>query len=447
MPSHIQHSSHSWELFIWIHGLFRYFRYYYDMTLEEFKTIAEDMPDEPGVYFFLGPHKETLYIGKATSLRTRVRSYFANDIAVKRSQLIAAMVEKAAGLDWRQTDSVLEALILEANLIKHHTPEYNTQAKDDKSWNFVVITKEDFPRVLLVRGKNLDVEWPESTRAYTFGPFPHGLQLKEALKLVRKIFPYRENCTPAEEMIAAGKPVRGCFNQHIGLCPGVCTGDISKADYRKIIRHIVLLFQGKKKQLVKELEKAMVNAAKNEEFEEATKLRQQIYALTHIHDVSLIKDEYRRPPTTGVVDRIEAYDMAHLAGSANVGVMTVVEGGMASRAEYRKFKIRLTAGNDTGALREVLTRRLGHDEWPLAQLIVVDGSTAQINTAEAVLRELGMEIPVVGVVKDDKHRPRGINGRRDLIAGRERDILLANAEAHRFAIGYHRKRKRAELGL
>jgi excinuclease ABC subunit C len=149
-----------------------------------------------------------------------------------------------------------------------------------------------------------------------------------------------------------------------------------------------------------------------------------------------------------VVDRIEAYDMAHLAGSANVGVMTVVEGGMATPAEYRKFKIKTASpGDDTGALREVLTRRLGHEEWALPQLIAVDGSTAQINAAEAVLREYGMEIPVVGVVKDDKHRPRGINGRRDLISGRERDILLANAEAHRFAIGYHRKRRRAEQGL
>jgi excinuclease ABC subunit C len=418
------------------------------MTLEEFKTIAEDMPDEPGVYFFIGPHKETLYIGKATSLRTRVRSYFSSDISSKRSPLIAAMVAKAESLDWRETESVLEALILEANLIKHHTPEYNTLAKDDKSWNFVVITKEDFPRVLLVRGKNLDVEWPEHLRAYTFGPFPHGLQLKEALKLVRKIFPYRENCTPAEVATAAHKTPRGCFNQHIGLCPGVCTGDISRADYRKIVHHIVLLFQGKKKQLIAELEKAMVSAAKNEEFEEATRVRQQVYALTHIRDISLIKDEYRRPPAVGVVDRIEAYDMAHLAGSANVGVMTVVEGGMATPAEYRKFEIKTASpGDDTGALREVLTRRLGHEEWALPQLIAVDGSTAQINAAEAVLREYGMEIPVVGVVKDDKHRPRGINGRRDLISGRERDILLANAEAHRFAIGYHRKRRRADQGL
>ncbi|HVU79961.1 MAG TPA: hypothetical protein VHD37_01195, partial [Candidatus Paceibacterota bacterium] len=172
----------------------------------------------------------------------------------------------------------------------------------------------------------------------------------------------------------------------------------------------------------------------------------QVFALEHIQDVSLIKEEYRKPKITLGVTRIEAYDMAHLRGSANVGVMTVVEDGEAQKNEYRKFRIRTAnPGDDVGALREVLTRRLGHDEWPLPRLIAVDGSTAQINAAEKVLEEYGMTIPVVGVVKDEKHRPRDIRGDRELIQGRERDILLANAEAHRFAIGYHRKTSRAQF--
>jgi excinuclease ABC subunit C len=266
------------------------------------------------------------------------------------------------------------------------------------------------------------------------------------MKLIRKIFPYRDTCTPAAQMVAMGKRPKSCFNHHIGLCPGVCTGEISKKEYSQIIRHITLLFQGKKKELIKSLEREMKRAAKEENFEEATRLRGQVFALTHIQDISLIKDEYRKPKITLGVTRIEAYDMAHLRGSANVGVMTVVEDGVAQKNDYRKFRIRsANPGDDIGALKEVLSRRLAHEEWPLPRLIAVDGSTAQINAAEKVLSEYSMTIPVVGVVKDEKHRPRDIRGDRELINGRERDILLANAEAHRFAIGYHRKTSRAQF--
>ncbi len=417
------------------------------MTLDDFNTkIKKEMPDTPGVYYFLGPRKEVLYIGKATSLRDRVRSYFAPDLIATRGPLLVEMLSLAKTVEWKGTDSVLEALILEANLVRSHQPTYNTLLKDDKSFNYVVITKEDYPRVLVVRGKNLDIDFPEKKRAYTFGPFPQGLQLREAMKLIRKIFPYRDTCTPAEEMLEMGKKPKSCFNHHIRLCPGVCTGEISKEDYRRIIRHIVLLFQGKKKELIKTLEREMKQAAKEENFEEASRMRSQVFALNHIQDISLIKDEYRKPKITLGVTRIEAYDMAHLRGSANVGVMTVVEDGVPQKSDYRKFKIRQAApGDDVGALREVLTRRLGHDEWPLPRLIAVDGGAAQMNVAEKVLAEYGMTIPVVGVVKDEKHRPRDIRGDRELINGRERDILLANAEAHRFAIGYHRKTSRGQF--
>ncbi len=417
------------------------------MTLDEFNTkIKKKMPDTPGVYYFLGPRKEVLYIGKATSLRDRVRSYFSSDLIVTRGPLLVEMLSLAKTVDFKGTDSVLEALILEANLVRSHQPVYNTLLKDDKSFNYVVVTKEDYPRVLVVRGKNLDLDFPEKKRLQTFGPFPQGLQLREAMKLIRKIFPYRDTCTPAEEMLAMGKKPKSCFNHHIGLCPGVCTGEISKEEYRRLIRHITLLFQGKKKELIKTLEREMKRAAKEENFEEAARMRSQVFALNHIQDISLIKEEYRKPKITLGITRIEAYDMAHLHGSANVGVMTVVEDGVAQKNDYRKFRIRTAnPGDDVGALREVLRRRLAHDEWPLPRLIAVDGAAAQMNAAEKVLEEYSMTIPVVGVVKDEKHRPRDIRGDRDLINGRERDILLANAEAHRFAIGYHRKTSRAQF--
>lgn len=414
------------------------------MTLEEFKKKSKKIPDAPGVYFFLGKQKELLYIGKATSLKSRVRSYFASDLHKTRGPIITAMVEKAKSIEWRQTDSVLEALLLEANLIKTHKPRHNTDLKDDKSFNYVVITKEDFPRVLLVRGKEL--ESASAVKDFTFGPFPHGSQLKEALKIIRKIFPYRDTCTPG-----IGKP---CFNRHIGLCPGVCSGEITKTEYRKIIKRIILLFQGKKNVLLKNLERDMKAAAKAEQFEEAARLRGQVFALNHIQDVSLIKDEYRRLDTSGTHNRIEAYDAAHLGGTAAVGVMVVVQSGLPQKAEYRLFHIKeAKAGDDVGALREILSRRLGHTEWPYPRAIVVDGGAGQMNMAKKVLQEFFLEIPLIGVVKDEKHRPRAIRGLSELLFANpalgitERDVLLANSEAHRFAIGHHRKLRSRQQGL
>src|SRR3989338_1502528 len=399
------------------------------MLVEQFKKKAKRMPDSPGVYFFLGKNKKVLYIGKATSLRDRTRSYFAPDLMDTRGPLLVDMLSRALTIDWRQTDSVLEALLLEAALVRSHKPKYNTELKDDKNFNYVVITDEEYPRVVVVRGKDLATSHLPIGK--TFGPFPHGLQLLEAMRLIRKIFPYRDKCAIGQK--------RPCFSAQIGLCPGVCSGTVTKQEDRRNIRHIVLLFEGKKKQLIKALNKEMRAAAGAEEFEQAKELQRQMYALQHIQDVSLIKDEYRTSDVR--VLRIEAYDIAHLRGSATVGVMVVVENGEAHKSQYRKFKIKSAkAGDDPGALTEILSRRLGHDEWPLPRIVVVDGSTAQINAARNTLAEYGMAIPVVGVVKDEKHRPRNILGDRELIKNKERDILLSNAEAHRFAIGYHRKK-------
>lgn len=413
------------------------------MTLDGFKK--KKLPDAPGVYFFLGPKRKILYIGKATNLRSRVRSYFASDLIDTRGVRIVKMVADAKTIEYKVADSVLEALILEANLIKAHKPHFNVDEKDDKSFNYVVVTKENFPRVLLVRGKELLATYPKGSCLKVFGPFPHGLQLKEAMRLVRRIFPYRDTCIPAEVQIAEGKKPKPCFNRQIGLCSGVCSGDISKQEYRKLIKHIILFFEGKKKTLLKELEGEMKAYAKEERFEEAGLRRKQMFALTHIQDVSLIKEEMREPDA-GRSFRVEAYDVAHFGGGAMVGVMVAVVDGVAQKAEYRKFKINsVSSSNDPKALREILSRRLGHDEWPMPKMIVVDGSTAQINTAEATLHEAGVRIPVVGVVKDEKHRPKAIKGDRELITRREKDILLANAEAHRYAIAYHRSKLRKRL--
>ncbi len=441
------------------------------------------LPDAPGVYFFLGARKEILYIGKATSLRNRVRSYFAPDIKDKRSALIEKMVSEAKSVESTVTDSVLEALILETNLIRTHKPRYNTISKDDKSYNHLIITDEEWPRVLVVRGKDLDgytsltsirnnVNTSQTGISYHFGPFPNGQLFREALKIVRRLFQFYDTKEPVGT--EKSKLVRGKidFNRQIGLYPhtnfsvapearqsskktdngkvgvGVYLSEVTQAkkDYQRTIRYIRLFFEGKKGQIIKELEKEMNALAKEERFEEANVIKKKVFALQHIQDIALIKDESRVYRDENSV-RIEAYDVAHLYGSDMVGVMTVVEGGEMKRSEYRKFKIEsVTGSNDPAALREVLERRLHHVEWPFPQIIAVDGSTAQKNVAERVLRKRGLMIPVVAVVKDDRHRPVRVLGPASLLKKHHDAILLANAEAHRFSIGFHRERRGRRLG-
>jgi excinuclease ABC subunit C len=422
------------------------------MTSQEFQKL--NLPDLPGVYFFLSKNKEVLYIGKATSLKDRVKSYFDKDLISTRGALVQKMVQDATHIDFQVTDSVLEALILETNLIKKHLPPANTKEKDDKSYNHVIITKEKFPQVLLVRGKNIGTEISEDFIKYDFGPYPQGSQLKEAIKIVRKIFPFRDQkCIPAEEQMIIGKTPRPCFNRQIGLCPGVCTGEISAAEYGRIINHIRLFFEAKKNALVKSLEKEMMSYAKNQEFEKANGIKRTLFALSHIQDVSLIKDTFKDEvyvPTGAEredgedIFRIEAYDIAHLSGKDMTGAMVVIENGELNKAEYRKFKIRtITKSNDVGALKEVLKRRFKHPEWRMPNVIAVDGNEVQKKATQELLEELFGEqagsVEVVSVVKDNHHKPKALLGKAEIIEHYQKQILLANNEAHRFVIAYHKK--------
>lgn len=409
------------------------------MTKADLATLS--LPDSPGVYFFLDATRAILYIGKATSLRSRVRSYFASDIKEKRSELIMNMVAEAATVEVTETDSVLEALILETNLIRSHKPRYNTRSKDDKSYNHLVITAEEWPRVLVVRGKDLTEQFADGAIKHHFGPFPSSSLLREALKIVRKLFQFYDTTEPVGQertKLAKGKVD---FNRQIGLYPN----HTDKAVYDRTIRHLKLFFDGKKQQIMAELTKDMMRAAKAEHFEEAAHMKRQLFALEHIQDIALIKAD-RAAARLGTLLRIEAYDIAHLDGKDMVGVMTVIEGSEPQKHEYRRFKIKsLSDANDPAALREVLTRRFTHTEWPLPQIIVVDGNEVQMRTAEACVAAAGHLIPVVAVVKDEHHKASRVLGTPALVETHTLEILHANAEAHRFAITYfrHRQRRRA----
>ncbi|MBP9728486.1 MAG: UvrB/UvrC motif-containing protein, partial [Candidatus Moranbacteria bacterium] len=368
------------------------------VTLQAFQK-KNVLPETPGVYFFLDDQDELLYIGKATSLRDRVKSYFMVDIVETRGPKIRLMMERIASIAYMGTDSVLEALILESNLIKAEQPPYNTDAKDNKSYNHVVITKELFPRVLIVRGRDIEQKKFTDPVKYIFGPFPAGGAMREALKIVRRLFPYRDRCT-----LGSGKE---CFSAQLGLCPGVCSGAITAKEYGRTINHIRLFFEGHKNDIVKQLEREMKTCVKELRFERAGEIKKTLFGLQHIQDMALIKDDLREKHA----HRIEAYDVAHLGGASSVGVMTVVEESRPNKNEYRKFILKGGhGGNDLSALEEILMRRLKHSDWPLPEIIVVDGAKLQYEVAERVLDEAGVTIPVVGVVKDTRHQPERLIG-------------------------------------
>jgi len=205
---------------------------------------------------------------------------------------------------------------------------------------------------------------------------------------------------------------------------------------------VSLFLSGRVKTLRATLTREMKQAAKEERFEDAAVMRRQLFALDHVQDVSLIRED--RPGDRAPGPRLEAYDTAHISGTNTIGVMTVVEDGTPVKAGYRTFKVRTSKNDDIKSLKEILSRRLGHPEWPLPRAFVIDGGKTHKKAAEEVLKEVGIMIPVVAVVKDEKHRPREVIGA--LRAGiPEADAVLANSEAHRFALSNHRKARQKGL--
>ncbi|MCS6789306.1 MAG: excinuclease ABC subunit UvrC [Patescibacteria group bacterium] len=394
-----------------------------DSLLEKIKKF----PENSGVYLMRDDKSKILYIGKASNLKRRVSSYFLK----AHEERIENLLKEVKKIDYILTDNSLEALILESNLIKKYKPKYNIREKDDKSFLYVLITKEKFPRILLIRGKDINLYNGE-----LFGPFVSAKSIRSGLKIIRKIFPYNLHC---EKDINRGKP---CFDYQIGLCPGTCIGAISEKEYKKNIINIKLFLKGEKNQIIKKLETEMNNLSKNMEFEKAAKIRNQIFAINHIKDIALIKDDdfieninYKNNKK----NRIEGFDISNISGLFAVGSMVVFYNNLPAKKEYRKFKIKNVVGiDDFKMLEEILKRRFSHQEWPLPDLILIDGGLGQINIARKVLKYFNLNIPIIGIAKGPKRKKNEFIGR--VPSWTNEDILIkVRNEAHRFAIDYHRQ--------
>lgn len=381
--------------------------------------------DTPGVYFMRDSRRKILYIGKASSLKRRVLSYFQRP----QEDRIEKMLGQVRSIETLKTDSVIEALLKENELIKKYQPKYNVKLKDDKTFLGIFITKEDWPKVMPAR---ITEKLPKGE---FYGPFPETSAVRDALQVIRKIFPFRYSCEPN-----SGK---ACFEYHMGLCPGVCVGKLTKEEYQSTIRQIKLFLKGKKKQVIKNIEKEMKTAAKNLEFEKAAKLRDRIFSLKHIQDVALIQAEDMQVQDD-IPKRIEAYDISNIGGQFAVGSMVVFTEGLIDKNQYRKFKIKTVKGaNDIAMLKEVLSRRLNND-WQKPDLIIIDGGRGQVNGVKDVLSNNKIDIPVIGIAKCPKRDKDEIIKDKELNIDKKL-LLRIRDEAHRFAISYYRLRHRKSL--
>lgn len=387
------------------------------------------MPEGPGIYLFYGKDDALLYIGKATSLKNRVRSY----LKPKTTRPIEMMMDQVYDVRWKETDSVLEAVILEANYIKKFKPKYNVKEKDDKSWNYLIITKEEFPKLITVRERNLENE----KYLYLFGPYAQ-LRSTELLKILHLLFNVSK-CSHNSK-----KP---CFDYQLGHCLGVCTNEINSKDYKeKAIKPLVMFLRGKKKRLISSLENKMKEFSKQENYEEAKRLRNQIFSLKKIRDFSLLDKSFINKSYKEKKDiRIEGYDISNLGNEAKVGSMVVFDSKGAMKTEYKKFKIKtVNQQSDVDCLREVIERRIKHKEWKWPDIILVDGGKPQFNLIKKILKENDLNSFVVGIAKGKERKKNeffydkgvGIN---------ENLLIKVRDEAHRFAIEYQRQLKRKSM--
>lgn len=400
------------------------------------------LPDTPGVYIMKDAAGDIMYIGKATSLKRRVESYFTRP----RDNRIEEMVSKIAAIDYLEQPTAIEALFLEAALIKRHQPYYNILEKDDKSYSYLVITDEEYPRPFLLRASDFDDESSGRYKA-VYGPFKSSRAVRASLDIIRKAIPW-STCTPGQR--------RPCFYVHLKQCPGVCIGTVTPKDYGKIIRDLMAFFEGRRQEIIRRYRKEMMAASKAQKYEIAGELRNRLRSLEHIRDIAaLSKDDPKEAPgegteEVGLLGRLEAYDISNISGTSGTASMVVFRHGTPVKALYRKFKIRDVIGaDDYASLREVLLRRFRHREhgWEWPNLILIDGGIGQVNAALEIVRRLDAAriIPVIGMVKGpDRKRedlviPPAFLGLQSILE-KQKDILVhARDESHRFAIAYHRK--------
>lgn len=402
------------------------------------------LPTSPGIYFYKDKTGEIIYIGKAANLRNRVRQYWQLGRPVDSKTMM--LISEINDLDWTEVESEVDALFLEAEMVRRYLPRYNILLRDDKSSLYVRIDyKSDYPTVKLVRR-------PLDDGADYFGPYINGFALKKALRYLRRAFPYAVSKSIAQK--------RASLYYHLGLDPGLEEGRTSLKDYRANLRKLAQYLRGQRKALMRDIEKEMNRSAKQKDFEAAAKLRNQLQCLQALNRQIIFSDreiqdaskdkalmeitkllDLKQPPR-----RIEAFDISHIQGSDTTASMVVFTDGLPNKAAYRKFKIRGRGNNDFAHMQEAISRRLragNVKKWRLPDLALIDGGKGQLSAAMAA-RDLAShgQIPMIGlakrfeeivVAKDDSFELVNLPADSHLLKLLQR----IRDESHRFAVSYH----------
>jgi excinuclease ABC subunit C len=427
--------------------------------MEKIKSLninhISKLPRGPGVYIFYNGRK-LLYIGKAVDVRERVSNHFQQPSY--RDDIFISKINK---IGYIPTASEIEALLLEAKLIKKYKPKYNVVWKDDKNYFYVGITKEEFPKVFLTHQTKINIL---KTKSEYTGPFVDGKSLKETLKSLRRVFPYR-TCN-----FLSSKP---CLWYQLGRCPAPCLTKSKtaqqipnlrpeiKREVQKNTKNLIKFLKGEKNQVLLSLKKEMKKLSREQKFEKAGIVKRQIFSLEkvlrHSHIIEEEVQENRELEnalkrifrTKKEVERVEAYDVSNIQGKEATGSMVTFINGKPNKSFYRKFKIRMEQSpNDTAMLKEILQRRMSHKEWPLADLILIDGGKGQLNAAGEIIKG---RATVISLAKREEEIY--IKGGRKPIPAKSlpRDVfnllLSARDEAHRFAISYHKRLRQKAAGL
>jgi len=430
----------------------------------------KDLPKEPGVYFHKNSTGEIIYVGKAAVLRNRVRQYFQKSRT--RDPKTEALVAEIADLDWMVVDSEIEALFLEAEMIRRYMPRYNILLRDDKSMSYIRIDYDsDFPTVSTTRR-------PLDDGARYYGPYLSTSSTRQALKSLRRVFPFATRRQPGQK--------RATLQYHLGLDPGLEEGKTSLENYRANLRKLIAVIEGKRKGVEKELERDMTRAAKANDFELAAKLRNQLFALRNLTRQVIFSDKEfldisKDHALNELVDllsletfprRIEGYDISHMQGTDVVASMVVFTNGVSNKSEYRKFKTKMDHNNDFYNINETIKRRLSEKNikaWGKPNLVLIDGGKGQLEAATKARDEMGYSLmPFVGLAKREEQiviqKPSSSKSGSNVqlndnvlhklggFSSGSEDFILVNLphntnlvkllqrirdESHRFAVSYH----------
>jgi excinuclease ABC subunit C len=416
------------------------------------RSSYSSIPEKAGVYVYSDKNGRILYVGKAINLKSRISSYFTKSSELlKRTELMVSQIYK---IRVTFVESELEALLLEAFYIKKLKPKYNIRLSDDKSYVRIKISiKDKYPVVQLARRE-------DDPKAVYYGPYPSSGAVKLVLRTIRRVFPYQS---------APNHPKRICLFHHIGLCP--CPPVFDSPDliksYKKNIKGIISILEGKSQQIMKKLEKTRDKVSKNEMYEEALIIQKKINALSVITQPHHKPFEYDINPnlqtdlrmqeldelrnhlndhglSLAQLRRIECYDISNTQGVHATGSLVVFTEGEKDSSQYRRFKIKKDGKpNDFAMIEEMLTRRFKREGWDMPDLVIVDGGKGQISAALKALAANNKSIPLIGLAKREETIIIPTEGGFTEVSLPKDSkalhlIMRIRDEAHRFAITYHR---------